>query len=125
MHPTRWWEPVFEKYGQLLCLDGVLVVRNVYTLTGTSIGHPTILSVVEELSTLLVPFIEDLRPALRALCTKLNVRLLYYKRTVNLDDLLAPSRPAMDRMQQKNVVHKVFCEQFEVSYWSDQNSTSH
>ena len=39
---------------------------------------------VEECGTLVVPFIKELQPALRALCTRLNLKLLYYKRTVNL-----------------------------------------
>ncbi|CAM9793717.1 unnamed protein product, partial [Heterosigma akashiwo] len=62
-----------------------------------------------------VPFIKELQPALRALCTTLNLNLLY-KRTVNLGDLLAPRRPATGRMQQENVIYKISCKQCEVSY---------
>jgi len=69
---------------------------------------------VEELGTMLVPFIEELQPALRALCDKLNLRLLC-KRTVNLCNILAPRRPAADRMQQ-NVVYEISCDQHEVRY---------
>jgi len=71
---------------------------------------------VEELGTLVVPFIRELQPALRALCTRLNLKLLY-KRTVNLGNVLAIRRPATDRMQQqKNVGYKISCKQCEVSY---------
>ena len=63
----------------------------------------------------MVPFIKELQPALRALCTRLNLKLLY-KRTVNLGNLLAPRRPSTGRMQQKNVVYKISCKQCEVSY---------
>ena len=44
---------------------------------------------VEKCGTLVVHFIKELQPALRALCTRLNLKLLY-KRTVNLGNLLAP-----------------------------------
>ncbi|CAM9317636.1 unnamed protein product [Heterosigma akashiwo] len=70
---------------------------------------------VEECGTLVVPFIKELQPALRALCTRLSLKLLY-KRTVNLGNLLAPRRPSTGRMQQKNVVYKISCKQCEVSY---------
>ncbi|CAN0061766.1 unnamed protein product, partial [Heterosigma akashiwo] len=70
---------------------------------------------VEECGTLVVPFIKELQPALRALCTRLNLKLLY-KRTVNLGNLLAPRRPSTGGMQQKNVVYKISCKQCEVSY---------
>jgi hypothetical protein len=63
---------------------------------------------VEELGTLVVPFVKELQPALRALCTQLNLKLLY-KRTVNLGNLLAPRRPATEKMHQKNVVYKISC----------------
>ena len=63
---------------------------------------------VEELGTLVVPFIKELQPVLRALCTRLNLELLY-KRMVNLGNLLAPRRPTTDRMQQKNMVYKISC----------------
>ncbi|CAM9752391.1 unnamed protein product, partial [Heterosigma akashiwo] len=70
---------------------------------------------VEEWGTLVVPSIKELQPALRALCTRLNLKLLY-KRTVNLGNLLAPRRPSTGGMQQKNVVYKISCKQCEVSY---------
>ena len=69
---------------------------------------------VEALGTLVVPFIEEFQPALRALCTRLNLKLLY-KRTVNLGNLLPPRRPTTDGMQQKNVVCMISCKQCEVS----------
>ena len=69
---------------------------------------------VEELGTLVVPFIKKLQPALWALCTRLNLKL-FYKRTANLGNLLAPRRPTTGRMQQKYLVDKISCKQCKVS----------
>ena len=52
---------------------------------------------VEELDTLVVPFIKELPPTLRALYTRLILKLLY-KRTVNLGNLLAPRKPTTGKM---------------------------
>jgi hypothetical protein len=70
---------------------------------------------VDDLGSLVVPFVKEMQPALVSLCARLNLKLLY-KRTVNLGNLLAPRRPAVDRMQQKNVVYRISCMQCESSY---------
>ena len=50
-----------------------------------------------------------------SLCISLDIKLLY-KRTMNLGNLLSPSRPPKPTMEKKNVVYRIPCKECSSAY---------
>ena len=59
---------------------------------------------------LVVPYVKEVESILKSLCKRLGIKLLY-KRTMNLGNLLSPTRLPKPLLEKKNVVYKISCKE--------------
>ena len=64
---------------------------------------------------LVVPYVKEVESILKSLCKRLGIKLLY-KRTMNLGNLLSPTRPPKPLLEKKNVVYKISCKEYSSVY---------
>mmetsp|Transcript_38992 Transcript_38992/g.50408 ORF Transcript_38992/g.50408 Transcript_38992/m.50408 type:complete len:196 (-) Transcript_38992:204-791(-) len=64
---------------------------------------------------LILPYVKEVEKMLKSLCKSLDIKLLY-KRTMNLGNLLSPSRPQKPLLEKKNVVYRIPCKECSSAY---------
>ena len=64
---------------------------------------------------LILPYVKEVENMLKSLCKSLGIKL-FYKRTMNLGNLLSPSKPQKPLLEKKNVVYRTPCKECSSAY---------